>query len=142
MLMPTWGHKRLVWNPVDVLWRASVELYSNTVSISQYKYDSPLHIGTSCIEQQHHLHTQHISQSGDRPMHIVRCSALLGSSKYVIRSHQEERQETFCKFNQSQLFLGEKGFVRVSLSVIVKFRTELLNIPRYLKWYPQMSYSC
>ena len=85
--MPTWGHKRLVWHPADVLWPASVELYSNTVSISQYKYDSPRHIRTSCIDQQH-LHT-HLPIRGPSLEYSAVCW-LLGSSKYVIKSHSEE----------------------------------------------------
>ena len=45
-----------------------MELYSNTVSISQYKYDSPLQIRTSYIAGQH-LHTPHTSHTGLYTLH-------------------------------------------------------------------------
>ena len=108
MLMPTWGHKRLVWHPAAVLWPASVELYSNTVSISQYKYDSPpLHIRTSCI---------HISQSGDRPRHKVQCCTWIILICHQVSPGRERESLTRLFTSGPPSSPGEKGGVSVSVT--------------------------
>ena len=131
--MPTWGHKRMVWHPAAVLWPASVELYSNTVSISQYKYDSPpLHIRTSCIES---VHT-HLPIRGPSQAYSAVCSAVLylghlNMSSGLTRERERESDQTFY-LGASVISGRERLCQRVSHSVTRSLGKKWLTWSLYL----------